>query len=176
MGWAGHWFGQRQIPNNPKLWSKRVSKGEHCIPQRTQMVPRAEFLPSPVQSNPPVITLQPCPCHLHTPKAENEGVFHPRGSSSPNRWEMVQAGHGKARLKHEARLVTNTITPGCQRSSSNGLHPAGEMGRVLGGTSITSLPPVDSLPPQKPPPPFPSAVPGTRHFAIYTCHTKNLSH
>lgn len=155
----------RITPSRGPRGSPKESNASHSAPRWYQE-----------QSYVPVITLQPCLCPLRTPKAENEGVFHPRGSSSPNRWEMVHAGHVKARPKRKACLVTNTITPGCQRRSSNGLHPAGEMGRVLGGTSITSLPPVDSLPPRKPPPPFPSAVPGTRHFAIYTCHTKNLSH
>lgn len=57
-----------------------------------------------------------------------------------------------------------------------GCIPLGRWGGCWGGPASPPLPPVDSLPPRKPPPPFPSAVPGTRHFAIYTCHTKNLSH
>lgn len=117
----------RITPSRGPRGSPKESNASHSAPRWSQE-----------QSYPPVITLQPCLCPLRTPKADNEGVFHPRGSSSPNRWEMVQAGHVKARPKRKARLVTNTITPGCQRRSSNGLHPAGEMGRVLGRTSITS--------------------------------------
>lgn len=112
----------RITPSRGPRGSPKESNASHSAPRWSQE-----------QSYPPVITLQPCLCPLRTPKAENEGVFHPRGSSSPSRWEMVQAGHVKARPKRKACLVTNTITPGCQRRSSNGLHPAGEMGRVLGG-------------------------------------------